>query len=181
MRGDLHVAALMQPAIHPLGLGAQHGVALGMRDDGRQSHEMQAVHGVVHGRRNGKIRELHEQIILLVDRVLLRIFLEVLQVLKIQMKIASRRQFQAVADGGLKLVTPLADDFRIEFVMRIGVRRSDHVRDAVRDGHFRHLNGCFQRVRAVVQAGKNVAMNVDHIHSASSEDTRTGGANNPSE
>ena len=37
MRGDLHVAALVQPAVHPLGLGAQHGVALGMRDDGRQA------------------------------------------------------------------------------------------------------------------------------------------------
>ncbi len=87
------------------------------------------------------------------------------------MEIASRRQFQPVADGGLQFVAALADDFRIEFVMRIGVRRSDDVRDSIGDGHFRHLNGGFERVRAIVQAGKNVAMNVDHVHSASSEDT----------
>ena len=80
MRGDLHVTALVQPAIHPLGFGAQHGVPLGMRDDGRQSDKMQAVHGVVHGRRDGVIREFHKQVGLLVDGVLLRIFLEVLQV-----------------------------------------------------------------------------------------------------
>jgi hypothetical protein len=83
LRGDLHVAALVQPAVHPLGLGAQHGVPLRVRDDGRQPDEMQAVHGVVHGRRNGKVREFHEQIILLIDRVLLAVFLQILKVLKI--------------------------------------------------------------------------------------------------
>ena len=89
------------------------------------------------------------------------------------MKIAAGREFQAVADGGLKFVAALADHFRIEFVLRIGVRRPDDMRDSVRDGHFRHLNRRFQRVRAVVQAVKNVTMNVDHDPSASSEDTRT--------
>ena len=133
--------------------------------------KMQLVHGVVHRRRNGKVREFHKQVILLVDRVLLRIFFQVLQIFVTQMKIASRRQFQAVADGGLQFVAPLADDFRIEFEMRIGVRRANDVRDSVGDGHFRHLDGRFERVRAVVQAGKDVAMNVDHVHSASSEDT----------
>ena len=48
-------------------------------------------------------------------------------------------------------------------------RRPDDVRDAVRNSRFRHLNGGFEGVRAIVQARKDVTMNVDHVHSASSQ------------
>ena len=107
-----------------------------------------------------------------------RIFLQVLKVLEVQMKIAAGGQLQAVANGGLQLVASLADQFRLEFVVRIGVRRADHMGDAVGDGHFRHLNGRFERVRAVVQTGKDVAMNIDHERSALVEDTRGVSADN---
>jgi hypothetical protein len=45
------------------------------------------------------------------------------------------------------------------------------MRNSIRNGHFGHLYGGFQRVRAIVQAGEDVTMNVDHVHSACSEDT----------
>ena len=109
-----------------------------------------------------EVGELHEQVILLVDRVFLRILLQVLQIFKIQMKIATRGQFQTVADGRLQLVAALANQFRVEFEFGIRVRRANNVRDSVGDGHFRHLNRCFHCIRAVVQARKYVAMNVNH-------------------
>jgi hypothetical protein len=40
--------------------------------------------------------------------------------------------------------------------------RADDVRDSVGDGHFGHLDRGFEGVRAVVQAWKDVAMDVDH-------------------
>ncbi len=50
---------------------------------------------------------------------------------------------------------------------------ADHVGDSVGDGHFRHLNRCFHRIRAVVHTRKNVAMNVNHVKKSSdSQDTR---------
>ena len=67
--------------------------------------------------RNRKIGELHQQIILLVDRVFVRILLNVLQVFKTQMEIAARRENQAVADSRLQFVAALANQLRIEFVL----------------------------------------------------------------
>jgi len=42
------------------------------------------------------------------------------------------------------------------------VRCADNVCDAVRYGHFSHLDRHFERFGPVVKLGKYVAMNVDH-------------------
>jgi len=47
-------------------------------------------------------------------------------------------------------------------MIRVRVRRADHVRDSIGNRHFRHVNGRLHRPGAVIQARKDVAMNVDH-------------------
>jgi hypothetical protein len=43
---------------------------------------------------------------------------------------------------------------------------ADNMCDSVGDGHFGHLNRRFKTIRSVVQARKNVAMNVNHVSKA---------------
>src|SRR6266700_5647327 len=43
------------------------------------------------------------------------------------------------------------------------MRRADDVRDSIRDSHFGHLYRRFEGVRTVVQARKNVAVDVNHV------------------
>ena len=42
------------------------------------------------------------------------------------------------------------------------MRSADDVGDSVLDGHFRHGAGHFERFRAVIEIGKQVAMNINH-------------------
>jgi hypothetical protein len=46
--------------------------------------------------------------------------------------------------------------------LMVGVRRRYHVFNAVFRGHLAHLNGHFPGPSAVVNLGKNMAVNVDH-------------------
>ncbi len=43
------------------------------------------------------------------------------------------------------------------------MRSADDVRDSVGNGHFSHLNRRFESVRAVVQAGEKMAVNINHV------------------
>ena len=74
----------MHPAIEPIRLGADQAVALGVRDDGGETFELEVMQGVVHGGRNREIGQLDQQVLLLMDGVLLRILMNVLEILETQ-------------------------------------------------------------------------------------------------
>ncbi len=84
---------------------------------GDKPGELQFVQRVIHRRRNREIGELHQQVILLVDCVFLRILLKVLQIFVTQVEIAAGRQSQAGANSRLQLIAALADQFGIEFIV----------------------------------------------------------------
>src|SRR6185437_4900898 len=90
LRRDLNVATLPQPSKQALGLGSNQGVALRVSDDGMEASKLQFVQGLVQSRRNGEIRKFDQEIVLLVQREALRRGLDLLQILKTEMEIASR-------------------------------------------------------------------------------------------
>ena len=123
---------------------------------------------LVQRRRNRKIRKFHQQIIFLIQRIAVRIEANIFEILITQMKVAAGRQNQAAFKTRLQLIAALLDFHGIEDMIRVRVRRPDHVRDAVRDRHLRHGDRHLKRIRPVIEARKNVAMNVDHSRENSS-------------
>ena len=117
---------------------------------------------LVQRRRNRKIGKLHQQIILLVQRIAVRIEANIFEIFIAEMKIAASRQDQAPFKKRLQFVAALLDFYGIENMIRVRMWRRDHMRDAVGDRHFRHGDRNFDRIRAVIKARKDVAMNVDH-------------------
>ena len=43
------------------------------------------------------------------------------------------------------------------------MRSANDVRDSIGDGHFSHLNRRFESIRAVVEAGEKMAVNINHV------------------
>ncbi len=78
------------------------------------------------------------------------------------MKVATRGQLEAVAHPRLQFGAPFLDQIEVKVEVAIGVRRGHHMRDAFGDGHFGHLHGFVEGLRAIVERGKNVAMDIDH-------------------
>jgi hypothetical protein len=78
------------------------------------------------------------------------------------MKIATGGEFQPAFHFRLKFISELEYHFGKEFVLGVRVRRGNHMRNAVGDGDFGHLDGNFHGLCAVVYAGKNVAMDINH-------------------
>jgi hypothetical protein len=79
------------------------------------------------------------------------------------MEVASGGQDQPPFEPCLQFIPELAYQFRNESVILARMRRSDDVRNAVLNSHFRHGAGDFKRLRAVVKPRKYVAMNVNHL------------------
>ena len=78
------------------------------------------------------------------------------------MKVATGGQLQPIAQPRLQFGAPLLDEIEVKAEVAIGVRRGHHMRDAFGDGHFGHLHGFVERLRAIIERGKNVAMDIDH-------------------
>ena len=106
---------------------------------GESAQQVQLVERVVGTRRNGEVRELHQQIIFLIDGVLGDIGLDVLNIFVAEVEIASGGQRETVADLVLQFVAAFPYALGIELVFAIGMRSGDDVSDAVGDGHFGHL------------------------------------------
>jgi hypothetical protein len=77
-------------------------------------------------------------------------------------EIASGGQRETVSDLVLQLVAAFPYALGIELVFAIGMRSGDDVSDAVGDGHFGHLHRFFERGCAIIEARKDVTVNVHH-------------------
>src|SRR5580698_8486862 len=158
----LYVASLPQPFVKTLGLRANQGVALRMRNNRMQASQLEFVQGLIKRRRNRVIRELDKKIALLVQRKSGGIVPDVLQILEAEMEVTPGRKDQPSFEQGLKFVPSPPYQLRDERVVRARVWRPNDVRDAVLDGHFRHPAGDFHGRRAIIEARKYMAMDVNH-------------------
>src|SRR5271155_2943438 len=102
-----------------------------MSDDRPQTGELQMMQRLIHRRRNRIVGKLYQQVVLLVQREAAGKALYLLQVLKAQVKVASGGEDQASFDASLHFLTPQVDQFGNECMLRMRVRRGNHVRNAV--------------------------------------------------
>src|SRR5664280_673913 len=113
--------------------------------------------------RDAEVAERHQQILRFADGVTPRMGERVLNVVVGKMQVTA----QAEGEFALRGVAELTQHFGVavtvvsELVVAMG-RRHD-VRDAVEDGHTTHLRGQLPGLRTIVNAGKDVAVDVNHV------------------
>ena len=78
------------------------------------------------------------------------------------MKIAADGNFQAAADFCLQFIAKLPHMRKIEKIFVVGVRRGNDMRNSIGNRGFRHSNGFFDGVGAIIKAGQNVTVEIDH-------------------
>src|ERR1700723_3002898 len=123
-----------------------------MRDDRLKSGQLQAVERVVHGRRNGEVRELDQEVVFLVQRVALGVEPYVLQIFKAEVEVAAGGDGEAAFEARLDFIAARSYQFGNEIVIRVGVRSADYVSNPIFDGHFSHGYGHIERFGAVIEA-----------------------------
>ena len=106
------------------------------------------------------------RVVLLVQGKALGFEADFLQILEVQMKIAAGGYNQPAFEHLLKLVAPLFDKIGNERMFGAGMWRADDMGNAFGDGHLGHGRRHIKGVRAVIETGKDVAMNVDHSRKA---------------
>src|SRR5277367_6427771 len=101
-----------------------------MSDDRPQTGELQMMQRLIHRRRNRIVGKLYQQVVLLVQGEAAGNALNLLQILKAQVKVASGSENQAPCDTRLNLIAAQTYQFGNKSMLRMRVRRGDHVRNA---------------------------------------------------
>ena len=160
-RGHLHQRAIFHPGLQLIETRMQQRVALGVRDDRRQAGAHQAVEDLLCGAGNQQIGELHQQITEVVDGILPWVGQGILNILERQVEVAAAVDAGDGSGGILQFGDFPADQVRVEGELRIGVRRGDDVGGAGTGGQVQHGDGIFEGPGAVVEAGQDMAVDID--------------------
>jgi len=162
--GDLDETSLFGPFQDALRRLLQDGISLGMGQDGRKAAVAEAGEALGKLCWNTEVAQLDQQIIRLANGVGVRLLEDALQIFEGEMKIAAQSYLQL--NRRANFLSKLAQQPRkipaIVSVTVIGVRGSYRVNDTVGRRHAAHFDGYFPGFGAVVDFGKNVAVDVDH-------------------
>src|ERR1022692_3043988 len=96
------------------------------------------------------------------EKLLCRTHLDIGKIFITQVKIASGSEFQPAFHFCLKFISEFECQLGTESVLGIRVWSGNDVRNALLNGDFGHLDGNFHGLRSVVNAGKNVAVDINH-------------------
>src|SRR5712692_3351109 len=133
-----------------------------MRDDRQELRQVKLVESVLDRGRDGEVGKLDEKVVLLIDRVVPGLRVQRLEVFVTQMEVTAGGQNQAISQAGLEFTLALLYQFGMEWEAVAGMGCAHDMGDSIGDGHFRHLEGFFERIRSVIQAGQDVAMDINH-------------------
>jgi hypothetical protein len=120
------------------------------------------VEGVIHGRRNRKFVELHQQVVFLIDAERLGMFSNVQKIFVIEMEIAPGGQFKAPVEFFGEGIAFGLHSRKVEEELRVAVGSGNYMGDAISDGVFGHGEGIFEEFGAVVEAEQDMAVEVNH-------------------
>src|SRR5262249_31811140 len=112
---------------------------------------------------NEQVGKLHQDITLMVDRVLGGMPQRVLNVVVGEVEIAPCMDADRAIDGGAHLFQLGGDDLGLEFEFVIGVRAGYDVGSPAFDRQPQHGDRFFQSLRAIIHTGKDVAVDIDQI------------------
>jgi hypothetical protein len=87
--------------------------------------------------------------------------LQVLQILKTHMEVATQTELHAISKTAMKLSQPLLMRSAVVGIAFVGMRRGDHMLNAVSLRHAAHFEGNVPGFGAIVNARKNMRMNIE--------------------
>ncbi len=141
----------------------QKHVPLRMRNDRRHARRLHLVKHIVCSLGNEQIGKLHQDVALVVDRVLGGMLERVLNVVVGKVEIAPCMDADRAIDGPAHLLQFGGDDVGLEFEFVIGVRAGYDVGSAAFHRQPQHGDRFFERLRAIIHTGKDVAVDIDQI------------------
>ena len=165
--GDLREAAVAHPLFQALRMCAQNSVTFRVGDYRPHPGKLNFVQRLIHRRGNRKLVELHKQEIALIDAKVAGLVAQGFEILRIQMKIAAGGYVQAAADSCLQFIAKKAHMRKVEKISTVGVRRGDDMRNSIGNRGFRHSNGFFDGGGAIIEAGQNMTVQIDHSNEPS--------------
>src|SRR5581483_11403098 len=133
-------------------------VALRMRDDRDHAASAEFRENLRRGGKAHHVWKLHQQVLLLVDRVLARIAERVLDIFETQVEIAAGADAY-LGDSGRDLTTALLDSGSIEGIVHAGVRRRHDAGSSRLRRHFHHLHAFVQALGTIVEPVQNMRVN----------------------
>ena len=141
---DLSQQTIAEPGKQLSGIALQDRVAFRVSEDGREAGPAQLVESLFQVGREAVIREFDEEVVVTVDAVAFGRREGVLEVVVVEVEVAAEPDPERDAGAfqrGAELLGAPENELRLEAVAIAGVRRTDHVRDAVRDRDAGHLDG----------------------------------------
>jgi len=112
---------------------------------------------------NEGIGEFHEQVALVIDGVFGGVGQRVLNVFKREMKIAARVDSRNGPGGTLQFGYFAIDPLRVERESCVSVRCGYDIGGTGFSRDFHHGDGILERLRAIIESGQNMAMDIDHV------------------
>jgi hypothetical protein len=142
----------------------QDGISFGMGQNRRKPTASQARETVGKLVWDAEVAEFNQQIIGFANRVGVGLFEGSFQILEGKMEIAAQTELQLQPRTDLfpKLIEQPGKVSAIVSVTIVGVGGGDSMGNTVVCGHAAHFDGDIPGLRAVVDLGQNVAVNVDH-------------------
>src|ERR1035437_9379375 len=162
LRRDLQMGALRHPGFQLRQAALQQLVALRMGHDGTEAHMHHAGEDLAGSFGNQEIGEFHQQIAAVVDGVLPGRAQGIVDIFQGEVEIAAVVNPRSIARRRLQFADLALHHQRIEGVILVGVRAGHDVGGTGGGGLPQHLDGLLQTLGSVVQAGQDVAVDVDH-------------------
>lgn len=154
--GYLNHAALLGELDHALEIFAQNGIALGMRDDRGQAAIAQFEQRVGGRLRNAVVAELDQQIARVPDCVTRGMRQSILQIVVGKMEVAAEQKLRCIPNPFLQFVHQFLRMLTIVRVSIVGMRRRNHVGDAVGGSGLADLDAYVPCLGAIIDIGENV-------------------------
>jgi len=173
LRGDLKIDTHFGKFKSIAAILLEQMLSLGMRNQRPYARIQQPLDGCIDDGPKRTRWQFEQQEPVGVDREELRPQKNRVQILWRKMQFAAEMYNWSVRAAQRNSIPFAAATFRIEFETKIGVGRGNHIGDPVLPSHVQHGQRFRQIGCAVVDAGQNMCVQIDHSYSASWNCTRT--------
>lgn len=159
---------MVYPRADPTSLIAQQAISFRMSNHWNDAPCHHLLEDTFNRGRDYDVRELDQQVGAVIDCVLERVAKRILNVRRAQMKVASSMDLQHVTSRPLELRDPCGNLLWREQISMVRMWRGDDFGCSCGVRELNHGDRGLERLRAVIEPGEDVTMNIDHLSNTTS-------------